>query len=275
MKVSGQTGILVPNGKKVVLTCNGTDIVEAHTAIVGNATMGGTLGVTGATTLSSTLGVTGVTTVAAGSAALPAIVSTTGTADTGLWFPAADTIAASTGGTERIRIDSSGNLLVGATSATAKLTVTGGGSGATAYLKQTTLGSYAGIFDSVINVATYYLVSFLANGTQTGSIVSNGTTTTYATSSDVRLKENIVDAPSALPTLAELQVRSFDWKNGPHHKFGFIAQEVVEVDPNAVAKGPTENDMWGIDNSVLVPMLVKAIQELSAEVEALKAKVGA
>jgi hypothetical protein len=51
VKVSGQTGILVPNGKKVILTCNGTDIVEAHTAIVGNATMGGTLGVTGVATL--------------------------------------------------------------------------------------------------------------------------------------------------------------------------------------------------------------------------------
>ena len=66
VKVSGQTGILVPNGKKVVLTCNGTDIVEAHTAIVGNATMGGTLGVTGATTLSSTLGVTGLITSTGG-----------------------------------------------------------------------------------------------------------------------------------------------------------------------------------------------------------------
>jgi len=65
VKVSGQTGILVPNGKKVVLTCNGTDIVEAHTAIVGNATMGGTLGVTGAGTFSSTLGVTGTSTLAA------------------------------------------------------------------------------------------------------------------------------------------------------------------------------------------------------------------
>jgi hypothetical protein len=113
VKVSGQTGILVPNGKKVILTCNGTDIVEAHTAIVGNATMGGTLGVTGATTLSSTLAVTGITTVAAGTAALPAIVSTTGTADTGLWFPAADTVAASTAGTERLRIDSSGNVGIG------------------------------------------------------------------------------------------------------------------------------------------------------------------
>ena len=67
VKVSGQTGILVPNGKKVVLVSNGTDIVEAVTAIVGNATMGGTLGVTGATTLSSTLsaGATSVTTLTA------------------------------------------------------------------------------------------------------------------------------------------------------------------------------------------------------------------
>ena len=70
VKVSGQTGILVPNGKKVVLTCNGTDIVEAHTAIVGNATMGGTLGVTGATTLSSTL--------AAGATTITGTLSATG-----------------------------------------------------------------------------------------------------------------------------------------------------------------------------------------------------
>ena len=77
-----------------------------------NGTVGATTPSTGAFT---TLSATGITTVAAGSAALPAIVSTTGTADTGLWFPAADTIAASTAGTERLRIDSSGNLLVGTT----------------------------------------------------------------------------------------------------------------------------------------------------------------
>jgi hypothetical protein len=82
VKVSGQTGILVPNGKKVILTSNGTDIVEAHTAIVGNATMGGTLGITGTTTaaainasglvamagaatVGTTLGVSGTSTMAA------------------------------------------------------------------------------------------------------------------------------------------------------------------------------------------------------------------
>jgi hypothetical protein len=75
--------------------------------------------------VSGTLGVTGITTVAAGSAALPAIVSTTGTADTGLWFPAADTVAASTAGAERLRINSSGNVGIGTTSISNKLEVNG------------------------------------------------------------------------------------------------------------------------------------------------------
>ena len=95
VKVSGQTGILVPNGKKVVLTSNGTDIVEAHTAIVGNATMGGTLGITGTTTaaainasgtvamagaatVGTTLGVTGATTLSSTLGVTGAITGTGG-----------------------------------------------------------------------------------------------------------------------------------------------------------------------------------------------------
>jgi len=72
--------------------------------------------------ITGTLSATGVTTVAAGSAALPAI-TTTGDTDTGVWFPAANTLAASTAGVERMRIDSSGNLLFNS----------GYGSAATAY----------------------------------------------------------------------------------------------------------------------------------------------
>jgi hypothetical protein len=91
-------------------------------------------GTVGATTASSgaftTLSATGVTTVQAGTAALPAI-TTSGDTNTGIFFPAADTIAFSEGGAEAMRIDSSGNLLVNTTTAQtgAKVSVTGGISG--------------------------------------------------------------------------------------------------------------------------------------------------
>jgi hypothetical protein len=100
----------------MAVTIDGTSGINTP-GVVNTAaeTIATTLAVTGAATLSSTLAVTGVTTVQAGTAALPAIVSTTGTTDTGLWFPAADTMAVSTGGTERARIDSSGILGLGVT----------------------------------------------------------------------------------------------------------------------------------------------------------------
>jgi hypothetical protein len=77
----------------------------------------GSATITGAATVGTTLGVTGVSSFAAGTAALPALTRT-GDTNTGIYFPAADTFAVTTGGTEGYRVDSSGNFLVGATSGT-------------------------------------------------------------------------------------------------------------------------------------------------------------
>jgi len=72
----------------------------------------GSASITGAATVGTTLGVTGVSTFAAGTALLPAL-TTTGDTNTGIYYPAADTFAVTTGGTERYRVDSSGNVGVG------------------------------------------------------------------------------------------------------------------------------------------------------------------
>ncbi|MDC3237467.1 tail fiber domain-containing protein, partial [bacterium] len=116
-------------------------------------------------------------------------------------------------------------------------------------------------------------VEFCNNGgTSVGKITTNGSATAYVTSSDVRLKENITNADDPFAKINAIQVRQFDWKaDGSHQDYGFIAQELVEVAPEAVSQGETEEDIWGVDPSKLVPVLVKAIQELTARLEALEA----
>ena len=102
-----------------------------------------------------------------------------------------------------------------------------------------------------------------------GSITTLTTSTQFNTSSDERLKENIVDAPAG--NIDAIRVRSFDWKaDGAHQPHGIIAQELVEVAPEAVTQGETDDDMWQVDYSKLVPMMIKEIQDLKAEVAALK-----
>ncbi|MCB9988796.1 MAG: tail fiber domain-containing protein [Rhodospirillales bacterium] len=101
-------------------TANPTEMlyVSGNSYVVGNSVVGGTLGVTGATTLGSTLGVTGVATFSddivakAGAQADPS-VTFTGSTTTGIFSPAVNEFGVTTNGTEALRVDSSGNLLVG------------------------------------------------------------------------------------------------------------------------------------------------------------------
>jgi hypothetical protein len=169
--------------------------------------------------------------------------------------------------TERMRIDSSGNLLVGRTTTIDFPTNTTSGirlgadrfdMAADSLCRLTQLNNASGTFDR------FYIGSSII-----GTITGSGSTTSYNTSSDERLKENITDAP--VGNIDDIKVRSFDWKaDGSHQDYGMVAQELEAVAPYAVTKGQTEDDMWSVDYSKLVPMLIKEIQDLKAEVAALK-----
>ena len=105
-----------------------------------------------------------------------------------------------------------------------------------------------------------------------GSIIHNGATTVnYSSSSDQRLKENIADADDAGSKIDSIQVRKFDWKaDGSHQDYGMVAQELLEVAPEAVSVPEDSEEMMGVDYSKLVPMMLKEIQSLRARIAALE-----
>jgi len=155
---------------------------------------------------------------------------------------------------------------------------------ANGYAQQTSITATGGVAWSpsyTPSTGTPFYAYFNYNGSNVGNINATSVATVYATTSDKRLKENIVDAPSALSKINSVKIRSFDWINTKENvDFGVIAQELYEVVPNAVCVGVDHEDgtldkPWGVDTSFLVPAMIKAIQELNAKVTALEAKLGA
>jgi len=168
-----------------------------------------------------------------------------------------------TNNTERMRIDASGNVLVGTTASGGQsgFAVLKGGSGIETRIE---IGHNFGTASGV-----KYADFLYATGT-IGSITQSGTTAVlYNTTSDQRLKENIVDADDAASLIDALQVRQFDWKSdGSHQRYGFVAQELATVAPEAVHQPANPEDMMSVDYSKLVPILVKEIQSLRARLAA-------
>lgn len=177
-------------------------------------------------------------------------------------------LAFQTTGTERMRIDSSGNAFVGTTTSYGRFTV----------VPTTTQYSFAS--NAPNSSGTYYHFHCLAAGTTVGTIASTSTTTTYGTSSDYRLKHDVQTMTSGLATIAALKPVTYKWKIDDSIGEGFIAHELAEHIPFAVVGEKDAVDEEGnirpqnVDYSKIVVHLVAAIQELTAKVTALEAKVG-
>ncbi len=181
--------------------------------------------------------------------------------------------AAGTSGvlSEKMRITSGGDVLVQATST--------GGNGLS-IRRNATQGTVQQIFNRANTTLNSYIFDFQNNGTTVGYISYNNTTTSYVTSSDYRLKENVVEMTGALDRVSQLKPSRFNFiADADKTVDGFLAHEVQEIVPEAISgeKDAVDEegnpDYQGIDQSKLVPLLVGAIQELKAEIETLKTQI--
>jgi hypothetical protein len=153
-----------------------------------------------------------------------------------------------------MRIDSSGNLLVGTTSTdSGRMCVEAQTNGIAISFRRNT-GAYG-------------------SNTKVGQISCDGSSTVYTTSSDYRLKENIAPMTGALNKVTQLKPVTYTWKESGEATQGFIAHELQAVMPDAVvgekdAVDADGNSVYqGIDTSFLVATLTAAIQELKALVD--------
>jgi hypothetical protein len=362
---------------KVTATASAVnEVTLANAATGGNPVLSATGGDTNIGITLTPKGTGGVV-FPAGAVGTPSI-TTTGDTNTGIFFPAADTIAFSEGGAESMRIDSSGNVMVGATSSNYRLraqgAVTDAGEGDTNVLQGlvSTTAQAAGVGPSLLFVATYDgssglagmgsvagikenstsgnyagalkfmtrpngsnlaermridssgsllinktsrqaderlgitgnsgqqcailvspisgdydMINFRNTNGQVGRIGCNGTATSYVTSSDYRLKENIAPMTGALAKVAQLKPVTYKWKVDGSDGEGFIAHELAEVCPSAVSgekdavetyideegNEQTRIKPQGIDTSFLVATLTSAIQEQQAIINALTARI--
>jgi hypothetical protein len=112
-----------------------------------------------------------------------------------------------------------------------------------------------------------------ASGTQVGEISIKNATTTYSTSSDYRLKENLVQLAGAIDRVKLLDVYRFNFIGVDETVDGFVAHELAEVVPEAVTGEKDGEIMQGVDQSKVVPLLAAALQEAIAKIESLEQRL--
>jgi hypothetical protein len=176
--------------------------------------------------------------------------------------------------TERMRITSGGDVYFGGIQSTPSTSVFGG-----SMEKQT---SVTGVFfkNSLSVTTTGTHAQFINPNGTVGTIQTSGSATLYNTSSDYRLKENVVPITGALDRIDALKPSRFNFiADADKTVDGFLAHEVAEVVPEAISgeKDAVDEEgnaiYQGIDQSKLVPLLVGAIQELKGLVQAQQAEI--
>jgi hypothetical protein len=182
--------------------------------------------------------------------------------------------------TERMRIRSNGWILFGQTSENSDAATGAGVNSADGFIYAATSNIAAASFNRTGTDGE--LVQIKKGGITVGSISVTSSAAAFNTSSDYRLKENVVSLTGAADRVSQLQVHRFNFIADPSKTVdGFLAHEAQAVVPESVTGEKDEVDddgnpvYQGIDQSKLVPLLTAALQEALAEIESLKARVTA
>ena len=195
--------------------------------------------------------------------------------------------------TERLRISSIGNVQVGPSSQAELFSVYGnrGGANLVSFINTSTTGYGISVGISNNSSNTYrYFEGFDNTNTQRIAIYTNGdiknSNNSYGALSDIKLKENIIDASPKLDKLMQVRVVNYNLKGEELKQIGVIAQELELIFPGLIEecvdtiKDETTGEIIELETktksvkySVFVPMLIKAIQEQQTQIEELKAKI--
>ena len=174
-----------------------------------------------------------------------------------------------TAGSNRIRINDTGEVLIGTTSSVRGAEDLSIEASSDAIAVRT---AGAGLIVRKSSFTNGFLCLFETDGgSAVGSITSNGSTTAYNTSSDGRLKD-ITGEARGLEVINKLNPVSYNWKEDGKADEGLIAQEVLDIVPNAVTQNE-EDEMYQMDYSKLVVHLVKGMKEQQAIIESLTARI--
>jgi len=188
-----------------------------------------------------------------------------------------DQMAFATAQSNKMYLDSSGNLLVGKTTTSA----------ATAGASISSTGAATFVRDSdclLLNrpSTTGTIAAFRQANTEVGTISVTASTTSYNTTSDYRLKENVVGITDGITRIKSLKPSRFNFiSNADQTVDGFVAHEVSDIVPEAITgeKDAVDDEgnpeYQGIDQSKLVPLLTAALQEAITKIETLETKVAA
>ena len=181
----------------------------------------------------------------------------------GFWQRESSNMLFATFGTERMRIDSSGTLIVDRTdkpNAGEKVAVSREGIAIAA-------GTDSGEYRLMYGNNSSNMILYFSNGSNQAQLSSAGA---WVDASDVAYKKDIVDINYGLDTIKKLKPRTYKMKSDDEQQIGFVAQE-LELDIPEIVNG--EDGSKGVAYGQLTAVLTKAIQEQQTQIEALQSEI--